>query len=786
VAAYNLLVQLAKDCPQNLAVIVQSLVRMHHFYDEALAKEFAYEPLVERRAGCNYVGLKNAGATCYMNSVLQQLYTVPGVCKAVLNNFDDLYEDGDVGKDGAEDETVFYQLQNVFGHLLESKLQHYIPEKFWHTFRLFGQPVNVREQQDAFEFFTQIVDQVDEFLTSKKRPKLFSEHFEGVFSDQMLCQGCPHRYEREQSFMALNLTVKSNSLQESLDQFVRGELLEGDNAYLCEKCQEKRSTTKRMCIRKLPKTLVIQLKRFHYDWETNRAVKFDEYFEFPWSLDMGPYTTEGIQKAEKAAAAAQTTNNSDDDGKPSEKRASIASPPPPVFATSANRKLSFSKAFAKEVHSYPYDLVGVVVHSGQANAGHYYSFIRDRNSRNKWLKFNDTTVEEFEMTEETMKQECFGGSFKVKKPSASSSLPENRQRYWNAYMLFYECRRTSEMRQAEKKSHAQSASMVLGTPHSGSRKTSTPAAAPRESLSQLSDLLEKGEKTGLFNKVGGRMPSRIERGIQEENLRFLQNRDVYCEDYYRFVYDLASANRNPSKANRTPLAIESVKLAVNFFLNSYCHVKRRQKAMLGDIIDTIDDCLESSAPATQWLLGFLANVDGLRYFRPFLLECSAREVRVNFYHLVEKALAYFHRHNNCNTDTEDVNRLLATMAGLVKDDVANHIKTCGQFFSLLNKFASLGVAQCQQLFQLKVFNATVKLLLGIIPAEVDGDNKSNRQRRWAPSQCRELGELHMTLSCLILACDTTPFRAVGGGNIIIIILSTCVSLIFMFAVIRCR
>ena len=65
-----------------------------------------------------------------------------------------------VDLDSVDEETVFYQLQNVFGHLLESKLQYYIPEKFWRTFRLFGQPVNVREQQDAFEFFTQIVDQV--------------------------------------------------------------------------------------------------------------------------------------------------------------------------------------------------------------------------------------------------------------------------------------------------------------------------------------------------------------------------------------------------------------------------------------------------------------------------------------------------------------------------------------------------------------------------------------------------------------------------------------------------
>lgn len=39
--------------------------------------------------------------------------------------------------------------------------------------------------------------------------------------------------------MALNLTVKSHDLLDSLDQFVKGELLEGGNAYFCEKCGVK-------------------------------------------------------------------------------------------------------------------------------------------------------------------------------------------------------------------------------------------------------------------------------------------------------------------------------------------------------------------------------------------------------------------------------------------------------------------------------------------------------------------------------------------------------------------
>jgi ubiquitin carboxyl-terminal hydrolase 9/24 len=40
-------------------------------------------------------------------------------------------------------------------------------------------------------------------------------------------------------FFSLNVTVKNATLQDSLDQFVKGELLEGSNAYFCEKCGVK-------------------------------------------------------------------------------------------------------------------------------------------------------------------------------------------------------------------------------------------------------------------------------------------------------------------------------------------------------------------------------------------------------------------------------------------------------------------------------------------------------------------------------------------------------------------
>lgn len=589
--------------------------------------------------------------------------------------------------------------------------------------------MNVREQQDAFEFFTQVVDQVDEFLVKHQRPKIFSTKFEGVFSDQKICQGCPHRYEREETFMALNLTVKCNNLQESLDQFVKGELLEGDNAYYCEKCKAKRNTIKRMCIKTLPSTLVIQLKRFHYDWETNRALKFDDFFQFPWNLDMSPYTTEGVKKEE----------------------------------------LGGRRVSGKFDSKNRYELVGVVVHSGQANAGHYYSFIRDRerskrSDKKKWFKFNDTTVEAFEMNDETLATECFGGKYKVKKDNSNSSLPENRQRYWNAYILVYEAVApiTPSSRTSLRKSHSSQvvqtrSRKVLSTSHLSTSRISE----PRESLSQLTDLLEKGEKRGIFSN---RMPASIERTIQEENLRFLENRDVFSDEYYRFIHELMSANLHTMRGRGTDqystICQETAKLGVNFLLHSYFHLRNRESSFMSEIIDAITSLLERDLATTEWMLHYLAS-EGRQTMKSFLLECSSREVRANYSTLVTNSFKALEKHNDGDTKTDSISNILTHLVELVENDVANHCKNSGQFFWLLSKFAQMGSNQCHQLFQVNLFPHLIKFLLGVEVDPGDDFDASNHRRRWSSLQAKNFGELYLTITHLILACQMDGHRQQG-------------------------
>jgi ubiquitin carboxyl-terminal hydrolase 9/24 len=61
----------------------------------------------------------------------------------------------------------------------------------------------------------------------------------------------------------------------------------------------------------------------------------------------------------------------------------------------------------------------------------------------------------------------------------------------------------------------------------------------QNSLQELTELVHKGEKKGIFH---GRMPAPIQRAVREENLQFMKNRDIYDADYFQFVHKLAAVN----------------------------------------------------------------------------------------------------------------------------------------------------------------------------------------------------------------------------------------------------
>ena len=75
---------------------------------------WSYAPRQTDKAACGYVGLQNLGATCYMNSLLQQLYMVPALRFGVLS-CDPFFRTAEQVEKGEQpvprEENLLYQLQ---------------------------------------------------------------------------------------------------------------------------------------------------------------------------------------------------------------------------------------------------------------------------------------------------------------------------------------------------------------------------------------------------------------------------------------------------------------------------------------------------------------------------------------------------------------------------------------------------------------------------------------------------------------------------------------------------
>ena len=192
-----------------------------------------------------------------MNSVLQH-YMLEGIktdvlkcesaCTDTAEDFssEDRLEDENSEEDGDRGDynlTILKQVQAIFGLLSSTQLQYYVPKGLWRHFKMLGEPVNLREQQDAVEFFMTLIDTIDEALKGVGQEQVCSKVLGGVISDQKICKTCPHRYSRQEPCSVLSVDVKNfSNLQDSLAEYTKGKLLETENAYYCERCDKKGDT----------------------------------------------------------------------------------------------------------------------------------------------------------------------------------------------------------------------------------------------------------------------------------------------------------------------------------------------------------------------------------------------------------------------------------------------------------------------------------------------------------------------------------------------------------------
>eukprot|EP01113_Clastostelium_recurvatum_P018778 TRINITY_DN2213_c0_g1_i4.p1 TRINITY_DN2213_c0_g1~~TRINITY_DN2213_c0_g1_i4.p1 ORF type:complete len:1297 (+),score=419.02 TRINITY_DN2213_c0_g1_i4:80-3970(+) len=304
----------------------------------------------QNKAG--YLGLSNQGATCYMNSLLQTLYMTPEFRSAL---FEWRYQPE---KDGEDTMCIPYQLQILFANLQLSE-RPWLETK--DLTRSFGWSTrDAFQQHDVQELNRVLMDALESTFTGTPYASKIQDLYKGTMSDFLHCTQCKHTRERDEIFMDISLVIRNvRSVEESLKLFVEPERLDGSNQYFCERCAGKVDALKGLALKHIPYLLTLQLKRFDFDYETFERVKLNDEVTFPMQLDMRPFVQNKI--------------NQDGTG---QEATSLPPPPPRSECTAADQQ---------------YELFSVLVHSGGAGSGHYYSYIKDF-ATGEWYTFNDSHV----------------------------------------------------------------------------------------------------------------------------------------------------------------------------------------------------------------------------------------------------------------------------------------------------------------------------------------------------------------------------------------------------------
>jgi len=218
--------------------------------------------------------------------------------------------------------------------------------------------------------------------------------------------------------MNIDCQIRGKSdIHEALSTMCEVELMEGDNKVYCDRCKRNTDTILRTAISNLPDMLVLSLKRFDLDYNTFETVKLNSRCAFGERLNMKRYTLEGSEAMENAGVGDEETGEDGD----------VVMRP-------------IDEVGQKTDEDYEYNLVGVLVHAGVAQGGHYYSFIKDRSSKlenGTWYRFDDEDVTVFDPA--NIELECFGGKVRQEKKFMNGQVQTvESEQFANALMLFYE------------------------------------------------------------------------------------------------------------------------------------------------------------------------------------------------------------------------------------------------------------------------------------------------------------------------------------------------------------
>ncbi|MCJ1395349.1 hypothetical protein MMC18_008233 [Xylographa bjoerkii] len=321
------------------------------------------------------VGLKNQGATCYLNSLLQSLYFTNAFRKAVYQIPTE--NEADRTNSAWALQRLFYQLQSSEAAVSTQELTQSFG---WETKHIF-------EQQDVQELSRILMERMEERMKGTAAENALAKMFVGKMKTYISCINVDYESSRIEDFWDIQLNVSGNkNLDDSFKDYIQVETMDGENKYFAEGfgLQDAR---KGVIFESFPQVLHLQLKRFEYDINRDAMMKVNDRYEFPEVFDAAPYLSDDADRSE----------------------------------------------------SYMYQLHGVLVHSGDFNAGHYYAYLRPTKDGH-FYKFDDDRV-----TRATLKEaleENFGGDYtNPVNGNAGFRNPYTRtlstKRSMSAYMLVY-------------------------------------------------------------------------------------------------------------------------------------------------------------------------------------------------------------------------------------------------------------------------------------------------------------------------------------------------------------
>ena len=303
-----------------------------------------------------YCGIKNQGATCYLNSLLQAFYMTPGFRQAVYKWRHDSNIHPPI------ENSPMYQLQKLFAEMQLSNKAAVSTSGLTKSFGWMDR--EAFQQQDVQEMKGAILQILE--TSSPELHHYVNSELTGEYTSYIDFVGTEFHRSQDEPFKDIILTIKGlSSVEEAIELYLKPELMNGDNQINCDELGGKVDSNKGIRFKTLPNTLTLQLQRFEMDWVRMSQVKLSDAISIPLSMNMSKYMQ---QKVNKKTKKQDSTNDEIND----------------------------------DINDDWYDLYAVAVHSGSAMGGHYFSYMHPPSSLSSssghnendkdWYNFNDATV----------------------------------------------------------------------------------------------------------------------------------------------------------------------------------------------------------------------------------------------------------------------------------------------------------------------------------------------------------------------------------------------------------